>query len=171
MLSRRFRAYLKREFFEDKPANRVSRWALAPVSSWLGVGWYLLARCQRKTSVNRKLFSPHERESKAVLHSGFHAVYSRLLVLDSSLCKWKLDSGFKVLVGFRIQDSDSTSKISRISDSTNLRVAAPPPPSPFFLCRGEGVATRRLGFHKLKFLGFRNLDSLTRSPTIQIHLH
>ena len=70
-----------------------------------------------------------------------------------------------------IPDSDSTSKISRIPDSTSLRVAAPSPISPFFLCRGEGVATRRLGFYELKFLGFRNLDSLTRDPTIQRHLH
>ena len=61
-----------------------------------------------------------------------------------------------------IPDSDSTSKISRIPDSTSLRVAAPSLFSPFFLCREEGAATSRLGFHKLKFLGFRNLDSLTR---------
>ena len=39
--------------------------------------------------------SPHVREPKIVLHSGFQ-------VLDSSPCHWNLDSGLQSLVGFRI---------------------------------------------------------------------
>ena len=46
--------------------------------------------------------SPHIRESKTVLDSGFHAVDSRFQVLDSSLCQWNLDSGFQSLEEFRI---------------------------------------------------------------------
>ena len=43
-----------------------------------------------------------QRESKTVLDSGFHTVDSRFQVLDSSLCKWNLHSGFQSLMGFRI---------------------------------------------------------------------
>ena len=45
--------------------------------------------------------SPHVTESKTVLDSGFHTVEFGFQVLDSSLCKWSLDSGFQSLVGFR----------------------------------------------------------------------
>ena len=45
---------------------------------------------------------PMSRESKTVLDSGPHAVDCGFHVLDSSLCQWKLDSGFRSLVGFRI---------------------------------------------------------------------
>ena len=47
-------------------------------------------------------FSPHVKESRTVLDSGFHSVDSGFQVLDSSICSWKLDSGFQSLVGFRI---------------------------------------------------------------------
>ena len=64
--------------------------------------------------------SPHVRESKIVLDSGFQ-------VLDSSFCQWNLGSGFRSFVGFRIpwvifgipkpRISDSTSEIFRIPES------------------------------------------------------
>ena len=46
--------------------------------------------------------SPHVRESKKVLDSGFHTVDSWFQVLYSSLFQWNLDSGFQSLVVFRI---------------------------------------------------------------------
>ena len=47
--------------------------------------------------------SPHARESKAVLDSGFYAMDFRIPVLDSSLfLNWNLDFGFQSFVGFRI---------------------------------------------------------------------
>ena len=46
--------------------------------------------------------SPHVRESKTVLDSGFHITDSGFQVLDSNLCQWNLDSGFQSQVGFRI---------------------------------------------------------------------
>ena len=46
--------------------------------------------------------SPHVRESKTVLDSGFHTVDSGFQVLDSSICQWNLDSGFQSLLVFRI---------------------------------------------------------------------
>ena len=46
---------------------------------------------------------PHGRESKTVLDSGFHLVYSGFPLLDSSLCLWNLDSGFQSSMGFRIR--------------------------------------------------------------------
>ena len=36
--------------------------------------------------------SAHVKESKIVLYSGFHAVDSGLQVVDSSFCRWNLDS-------------------------------------------------------------------------------
>ena len=67
--------------------------------------------------------SPHVREySSTVLDCVFHAVDSGFQVLDSSLCHVNLDSGFQLLLGFRIplavfpipklRISDSISKIS-----------------------------------------------------------
>ena len=47
-------------------------------------------------------WSPHLRGSKTVLDSGFHSVDSGFQVLESSHCQWNLDSGFELLVGFRI---------------------------------------------------------------------
>ena len=44
----------------------------------------------------------HVREPKAVLDSGFHAVDSRIQVLNASLCQWNLDSRFQLFVGFPI---------------------------------------------------------------------
>ena len=49
-----------------------------------------------------KNLPPHVRESKTVLDSGFRAVDSGFQVLNSILFQWKLDSGFRWLVGFRI---------------------------------------------------------------------
>ena len=43
--------------------------------------------------------TPRIRESKTVLDSGFHAVHFGFQLLDSSFCKWNLDSGFQSLVG------------------------------------------------------------------------
>ena len=45
---------------------------------------------------------PHASESSTVLDSGFEALNSIFQELDSSLCRWNLDSGFQSLVGFRI---------------------------------------------------------------------
>ena len=41
--------------------------------------------------------SPHARESRTVLDSGFHAVDSGFQVLDACLFLWNLDSGFQSL--------------------------------------------------------------------------
>ena len=49
-----------------------------------------------------QLKSPHVREFKAVLDSGFHTLDSGFQVLGSSLFQWNLDSGFQSLVGIRI---------------------------------------------------------------------
>ena len=60
--------------------------------------------------------SPHVRESKTVLDSGFHAVNSGFQVLDSSLCQWNLDSGFKSLEGYtdsKAQDCGIRKQFSR----------------------------------------------------------
>ena len=45
-----------------------------------------------------KVDRPTVRESKTVLHSGFHAGDSWFQVLDSSLCQWNLDYGFQVRI-------------------------------------------------------------------------
>ena len=49
--------------------------------------------------LSRGLISPHIRESKTVLDSGFHAIDCGFQVLDFSLCQQNLDSGFQSLVG------------------------------------------------------------------------
>ena len=78
------------------------------------------------------LSRPMSRESKTVLDSGSHAVHSGFHVRDSSLCQWKLDSGFRSLGEFRIpwavfwipkpRIRDSTTNIfSQILDSTRKR--------------------------------------------------
>ena len=68
--------------------------------------------------------SPHVRQSKTVLDSGIHSQ-----VLNSSLCQWNLDSGFQLLVEFRIPWAvfripksriwDATRKFSLIPNSTS----------------------------------------------------
>ena len=62
------------------------------------------------------------------MNSGFQ-------VLDSRLCQWNLDSGFKSLEGLRIPKPRIADSASNFPDS---------------------------GFHQQKFLGFRNPHSLTR---------
>ena len=56
-------------------------------------------------SADSRQLSPHVRESKTVLESGFRTVDSGLQVLDSSICQENLDSGFQNLA--RISDSIS----------------------------------------------------------------
>ena len=69
------------------------------------------------------LESPHARESKTVLASGFHAVDFRIPGTGFLIFfYWNLDFGFQLLVGFRIPKtrvSYSTSEISLISDSAS----------------------------------------------------
>ena len=82
------------------------------VSNNRGRGWWIIggevgiaSSVTVKRAQNRggwRSVSPHVRESKTVLYFGFHAVDSRFQILDSSLCQWKLSSGFQSLVGFRI---------------------------------------------------------------------
>ena len=79
--------------------------------------------------------SPHVREPKTVLDSGFHAVNSGFQALDSSLCQWNLGSGFKSLEGLRIPKHGIADSTSNFPDS---------------------------GFHQQKFIAFRNPHSLTR---------
>ena len=64
------------------------------------------------------LFAPNVRESKTVLDSGFYFVDSRFLVLDFSLCRWDLDSGFQSLVWFPIPYGVFQIPKPRIPDST-----------------------------------------------------
>ena len=56
-------------------------------------------------SADSRQLSPHVRESKTVLESGFRTVDSGFQVLDSSICQENLDSGFQNLA--RISDSIS----------------------------------------------------------------
>ena len=44
------------------------------------------------------LFLPQVRESRTALDSGFHVRDSGFQVLDSNLCQWNLNSGFRSLV-------------------------------------------------------------------------
>ena len=62
--------------------------------------------------------SPHERQSKIVLDSGFHVTDSGLQVLDSSLCQWNLDSQFQLLAGVPILWAVLRTPKPRIPDST-----------------------------------------------------
>ena len=48
------------------------------------------------------IISPHVKESKTPLDSGFHVINPGFQVLDVSLCQWNLDSGLQSSVGFRI---------------------------------------------------------------------
>ena len=64
--------------------------------------------------------SPHVRESKTVLDSGFHITDSGFQVLDSNLCQWNLDSGFQSQVGFRILWAVFQIPKPRIPDSTSI---------------------------------------------------
>ena len=83
---------------------------------------------------------PHVRESKTVLDSGFHTV-------DSSLCQWNLDSGFHLLVGFRIPGAVFWIPNSRIPHSTSK-------------------ISPNSGFQKQKFPGFLNQNSLTEGEKV-----
>ena len=72
----------------------------------------------------RQTRSPHVTESKTVLDSGSD---STLWIPDSRYgilicCHWNLDSGFHLLVGFRI----SQVKFSRISDSIIAKISRIP---------------------------------------------
>ena len=53
--------------------------------------------------------SPHARDSKAVLDSGFQGVDSGFQLLNSRLCQGNLDSGLQSLVCFRIPGTESQS--------------------------------------------------------------
>jgi len=76
------------------------------------------------------------RESNQVLDSGIHAGDSGFQALDSSLCQWKLDSGFQSLwdsdflscfPDSKAQDSGFHigAKFSRITDSTSNNLPIP----------------------------------------------
>ena len=92
--------------------------------------------------------SLHIRESKIALDSGFHAVDSGFQVLDFILFLWNLDSEFRSLGGFQIPWAVFWIPKPKISDSTSKIF-------PDF------------GFHKQKFLGFRNPNSLTCHENLQ----
>ena len=72
------------------------------------------------------LWSPHVRESKALLDSGFHAVDSGFHLLDSRSSSVEL--GFRIRIVSEIPDSYTCIPDSKAQDS---------------------------GFHKQKFPGFR----------------
>ena len=63
--------------------------------------------------------SSDEKESKTVLDSGFHTADSRFQVLDSSLCRWNLDSWFQYLLKFRILWAVFRIPKPRIPDSSS----------------------------------------------------
>ena len=72
----------------------------------------------RSSSTSRpKRQSPHVRQSKIVLDSGFYVTDSGLQVLDSSLRQWNLDSQFQLLVGVRILWAVLRTPKPRIPDS------------------------------------------------------
>ena len=86
-------------------------------SSCLGV---ILALFALPSTSTMSLVSSHVRESRTVLDSGFHAVDSGFQLLDSlDLCQWNLDSGFQLLVGFRIPTAVFRIPWLRIPDSTS----------------------------------------------------
>ena len=81
-------------------------------------------------------FSPHVRESKTVLDSGFHAVDSGFQLLDSR--SYTVELGFRIPIVRGIPDSDSCIPDSKAQDS---------------------------GFHKQKFPRFRILHAkISRIP-------
>ena len=80
--------------------------------------------------------SPYVRENETLLNPGFHAVGSGFQALGSSPYKWNLDSGFQILWAvFQIQEPRIQDSISKLSPDS--------------------------GFHKQKFHGSWNPDSLT----------
>ena len=78
----------------------------------------LLSKHRFKCKCSTKV-SPHERKSKTVLDFEFYAADSRFQVIYSSLCQWNFDSGFQLLVGFRILWVVSRIPGSRIYCSTS----------------------------------------------------
>ena len=62
--------------------------------------------------------STHEQK---VLDSGLHAVDSGFQVLDSSFCRWNLNSGFQSLVEFRTPYAVFQIPKPRILDSTKQK--------------------------------------------------
>ena len=58
--------------------------------------------CAREGQVNHIDPWPCKEVKNSQLDSEFHAVEFGFQVLDSSLCQWNLDSGFRSLVGYRI---------------------------------------------------------------------
>ena len=90
---------------------------------------------QISTSID---FSPHVRESKTVLDSGFQAVDSGFHVLGSRLCQWNLDSEIQSLDRFRIPCTVFQISMHTIPESKSKI---------FFL---------NFGLHKQKFVRLRN---------------
>ena len=64
--------------------------------------------------------SPHVKGSRTALNSGFNAVDSGFLVLDSSLCQWNLESGFQSFWDFRFLELFSGFQSSGFRRSTNM---------------------------------------------------
>ena len=93
--------------------------------------------------------SPHVRGSRTVLDSGFQAVDSGFQVMDSSICQY--------LLGFWI------SIVSGIPDNpwAVFRISQPRIPDSMSKLFPDS------GLYKLKFAGFRNLDSITRGEISQ----
>ena len=63
-----------------------------------------------------KATSPHVRESKTVLDSGFHAVDFGFQLLNSGFCKWNLNSGFQSLVGSATREAGFAQILARDRD-------------------------------------------------------
>ena len=87
------------------------------------------------------LFAPC-KGSKTLLDSRFHAVDSGFQLLDSRSFQWNFDSGFGLLVGFRIPTPVFRIPRPRIPDSTSKNF-------------------QDSGFQIQKFPRFRNPDSFT----------
>ena len=123
--------------------------------SSLGLGLRVKWRSDNYVTFAKHLFilSPHVRESKTGLDSGFHAVDSSPGMGFWMFCQWNWDSGFQSLVGFpdslsrfhipKPRIPNFTAKLCKIQDSKRenfadsgiripLHVAKPPftPSSP-----------------------------------------
>ena len=116
--------------------------------SSLGLGLRVKWRSDNYVTFAKHLFilSPHVRESKTGLDSGFHAVDSSPGMGFWMFCQWNWDSGFQSLVGF----PDSLSRIpnSKAQDS-----------------KFYSKNLLNSGFQEKNFLGFGNPDSLTCGET------